>query len=680
MNLPAFEQSVFLQSLGWAIANSIWQCGLLWMLYQVIASSYDNASSRFRSNLSTALLFGNFLWFVGTFVTRLIYLGAYLPGSTANPLLYYQSYIVPGNLNLRNAVSSVVFTLPYLSLAYIVLLIIFAIRLVNSYRNTRFIKNNGLYKPDAEWRVFVERVANHIGLNRKIKIWFSKYVDVPATIGFLKPVILIPLASLNQLTPDQIEAIILHEISHIKRDDYLINLFISLIETILFFNPFVVLLSRIIKEERENCCDDFVLQYQYDRHSYASALLVLEKSREQQFQLALTATSGSKQLLFRIRRIMEAKNSHDGLNYGQKLLALLVSTGIICSIAWLTPEKKARAHPEKHVQGKSLIHAKPAHPAIKMTDSSLNLKYKEPKKITSLFVKPPVLSEVPANPDVPESFGASGSNEIDQSTDEGNDDESSIEEVYNKAFQLKNPVLLSQLDKIRENLSFSANSFPADLNFFENMHLNVDVNKVKADIEKQNQLIASIKWNNMKDQLKDDLMKDKLSKQKEIVKGRKMIFPPVEFKLNTPEGDQWMFKYFNTLRNRVSRPRQADTLNLPNNEEPGDFFYISPGKDNVPEFPPQPQRRKKSITVSAPVLPPPAARYEYSFRSRQDHSPKIACTVAPPEIHIEYREGAVIINGEKIDLSDIKRVEAEKLIRRLVEKDNKQLIAVESPN
>ena len=136
------------------------------------------------------------------------------------------------------------------------------------------------------------------------------------------------------------EAIILHEISHIKRNDYLVNLFVSLIETILFFNPFVVLLGKIIKKERENCCDDFVLQYQYDRHSYASALLVLEQSREQQFRLALTATSGRKQLLFRIKRIMEVKNSNDGLNYGQKLLALLLSTGIICSIAWLTPEKK----------------------------------------------------------------------------------------------------------------------------------------------------------------------------------------------------------------------------------------------------------------------------------------------------------------------------------------------------
>jgi hypothetical protein len=133
------------------------------------------------------------------------------------------------------------------------------------------------------------------------------------------------------------EAIILHELSHIKRNDYLINLFISVIETILFFNPFVVLLARIIKRERENCCDDFVIQYQYDRHTYASALLSLEQYRNTTLRLALGATSGKKQLLHRVKRIMEV-NYNTNFNYGQKILALLFITGIICSVAWLSPQ------------------------------------------------------------------------------------------------------------------------------------------------------------------------------------------------------------------------------------------------------------------------------------------------------------------------------------------------------
>ncbi len=67
MILPAFQQSVFLQSLGWAIANSLWQGALLWILYKIIVSSYNNAPAKFKNNLSTTLLFSSFLWFILTF-------------------------------------------------------------------------------------------------------------------------------------------------------------------------------------------------------------------------------------------------------------------------------------------------------------------------------------------------------------------------------------------------------------------------------------------------------------------------------------------------------------------------------------------------------------------------------------------------------------------------------------
>ena len=108
----------------------------------------------------------------------------------------------------------------------------------------------------------------------------------------------------------------------------------------MFFNPFVVLLSNIIKRERENCCDDFVLQYRYDPHSYASALLRLEQSRMSKLKLAIGAVSGKKQLLSRIKRITNCQVVSRQFNYGQKMIALLLVTAIICSVAWLSPKEK----------------------------------------------------------------------------------------------------------------------------------------------------------------------------------------------------------------------------------------------------------------------------------------------------------------------------------------------------
>ena len=90
---------------------------------------------------------------------------------------------------------------PYLSVAYLLLLVFLSFRFINVYRFTSFIKSHGLQKPGAEWKLFTEKVAMHMGITRKIRLWVSHHIDVPATIGFIKPVILIPLASVNQLSP-----------------------------------------------------------------------------------------------------------------------------------------------------------------------------------------------------------------------------------------------------------------------------------------------------------------------------------------------------------------------------------------------------------------------------------------------------------------------------------------------
>lgn len=336
MNLTALQHSPFLQSLGWAIANSLWQAAALWITYHLVIGVYKNASAKLKHNLSTILLSVAFVWFCITLFTRYFTIEDQ-PGSYA--IQYYDVNDITAAATWNNLLNKVAGILPYLSVAYLLLLVFLSFRLINIYRATRFIKFNGLQKPGAEWKLFTEKVARHMGITKQIRLWVSHHVDVPATIGFMKPVILIPLASINQLSADQLEAIILHELSHIKRNDYLINLFISIIETLLFFNPFIVLLAKVIKRERENCCDDFVIQYQYDRHAYASALLSLEQFRNADLRLAIGATSGKKQLLLRIKRIMEV-NSNSNFNYGQKLAALLLITGVICSVAWLSPQKK----------------------------------------------------------------------------------------------------------------------------------------------------------------------------------------------------------------------------------------------------------------------------------------------------------------------------------------------------
>ncbi len=338
MNFTMLQHSVFLQALGSAILNSLWQGFICWAVYDIIVVSYKSASSAFKNRLSTVFIFVSFFWF---FVTLLSHL---LSPADLSPIIAsaHSNQQISGSHSLEQVLAFAVKTVPYLSVAYIILLFVLMIKLISSIRHVYFISKNGLSFPPQQLQQFASKVANQINITRKLSLWVSHHIDVPATIGFIKPVILIPIASINSLSNEQLEAIILHELSHIKRNDYRLNLLLSIIDTVLFFNPFILLLSKVVKRERENCCDDFVMQYQYDPHSYASALLRLEQGRKSKNQLAIGAVSGKKQLLTRIVRITGGRDSQNQFNYGQKLITLLFLTGIICSIAWLSPANNGK--------------------------------------------------------------------------------------------------------------------------------------------------------------------------------------------------------------------------------------------------------------------------------------------------------------------------------------------------
>lgn len=151
-------------------------------------------------------------------------------------------------------------------------------------------------------------MASRLGLRRAVHIVDSLLMDTPTVVGWLRPVILLPIAALANLTPAQVEAILAHELAHIRRHDYLVNLLQTLAETLLFYHPAVWWVSGRIRSEREHCCDTVAVEACGDALGYAAALAELESSRTGrpfptgQAALALAATGGS--LLERVRRVL----------------------------------------------------------------------------------------------------------------------------------------------------------------------------------------------------------------------------------------------------------------------------------------------------------------------------------------------------------------------------------------
>lgn len=153
-----------------------------------------------------------------------------------------------------------------------------------------------------DWQLRLVVLARRLDVRRAIALRECASTHSPAVIGWLRPVILLPVSVLAGLTPDQVEAILAHELAHIRRHDYIVNLLQSVAETLLFYHPAVWLVSRQIRIEREHCCDDDAVAICGDAVTYASALADLERLRGSMPALALAASGGS--LLSRVQRLL----------------------------------------------------------------------------------------------------------------------------------------------------------------------------------------------------------------------------------------------------------------------------------------------------------------------------------------------------------------------------------------
>ena len=336
--------SPFLQALGYAIANSLWQMALLWILFTLLNSIIKpGAANKFRMAFLAQLT--GFIWFIITLQFYFIKCVADTTWQQASTV----SFIFPRS---DNSFSSVVLNilikgeqlLPFLSFAYLLLLLILLVRWTSQYYRTQYIRVKGLLEIDEQWKQFILDAAAKLNIRNSIDIYVSELINSPLTIGFVKPVILVPIASINHLSVSQLEAVLLHELAHIKRYDYILNIFISVIETSLFFNPFTQLISKTIRTERENSCDDWVLQFQYNPAMYAEALLQIAylsvNTASHKTSLAMNAAKQNGDLLSRVKRMI---GNHDNrFKYRHQLLALLFITCILSSVAWLHPAAYAK--------------------------------------------------------------------------------------------------------------------------------------------------------------------------------------------------------------------------------------------------------------------------------------------------------------------------------------------------
>jgi beta-lactamase regulating signal transducer with metallopeptidase domain len=200
--------------------------------------------------------------------------------------------------------------------------VVLSLRLLGGWLIARRLAARAIRPVTPEIQSLTRRVAGRLALDRAVRIVESSAVSVPAMIGWMKPVILLPAAALSGLSPGQLEALIAHELAHVRRHDYLVNLLQTAVETLLFYHPAVWWTSRQVRTEREHCCDDLAVGV-CDRLAYVTALANLAAMSSRP-RFAMAATGGS--LLHRVRRILGQPPADRGGRAAGWIAALTIVT------------------------------------------------------------------------------------------------------------------------------------------------------------------------------------------------------------------------------------------------------------------------------------------------------------------------------------------------------------------
>jgi TonB family protein len=204
--------------------------------------------------------------------------------------------------------------------------ILFSLRLAWGSRQVAVLRRSG---EPAEGPVLAvaAAIASRLGLTRPVRLLITSLAEGPSVVGWIRPVILLPAATLIGLSPEQLEAVLAHEFAHIRRYDYLVNVLQMVVETLLFYHPAVWWTSARIRHERELCCDDLAVSLCGDPVCYARALTKLERLRTFAPKMAMGSNDGP--LLYRIQRLTGAATRRFGPSRLPGILAICLALACV---------------------------------------------------------------------------------------------------------------------------------------------------------------------------------------------------------------------------------------------------------------------------------------------------------------------------------------------------------------
>ncbi|HTD99232.1 MAG TPA: M56 family metallopeptidase [Mucilaginibacter sp.] len=334
--IPAFS---------WMLIHSLWQGLLLSIIAGAVLMLTKKSSAAYRYNLALVL----FLAFIGTCLATFMWewnsgsAQTIVPpiaggiGANVSALFFGNVHDVKQLIGTFTAYFSN--NAPLIVMIWLVFFLFKSVKMIACLVYNQRIRNRDIHEPSEFWADKVAGFSAKLQIKKTVRLLQSGYIKMPVVIGHLKPIILIPVGLLAGLPAEQVEAILLHELAHIRRNDYFINFLQNITEAIFFFNPGLLWISSLLREERENCCDDMALAQTHDKRGFVQALISF-KEHELYGSRYSTAFPGKKNYLMRrVSRILDNKNKTFGVGEKLFLMAGILMISTLITAATVTQIK-----------------------------------------------------------------------------------------------------------------------------------------------------------------------------------------------------------------------------------------------------------------------------------------------------------------------------------------------------
>jgi len=339
----SLQNSDLLQSIGWTLLHSLWQGIIIALIAAFIIYFIPKRRADLKHLITLFSMLSILLCTVITFGilndTKIIEQNIQ---TQVIPLIEVE--FTEPKANFITAViyeTDLYFTeqMPVIVGIWLIFVVILSSKFIVKIALSQRIKKIHKISIHKKWHCKVEELSKKLNLKKVVGIYESSLVNVPCVVGFIKPIILLPLSTLTHLSVENIEMILLHELSHIKRNDYLINIFQTILDILFFYNPGYRWISEQARIERELACDDMVILVSNDALTYAKTLALVEDSpiNSNSDIVSLTITGNKKSLKYRIKRLF---NKEEKLTYkSTNILSLM------CVILFMTSGLLAKPYP-----------------------------------------------------------------------------------------------------------------------------------------------------------------------------------------------------------------------------------------------------------------------------------------------------------------------------------------------